>query len=67
VTRVSVGSASEIAGLIPGDIVVQVGYSRIDDIDQYQQVIASLPKGTPIPIRFYRQGQAIFRTIQLND
>jgi serine protease Do len=67
VTRVSVGSASEIAGLIPGDIVVQVGYSRIDDIDHYQQVIASLPKGTPIPIRFYRQGQAIFRTIQLND
>ncbi len=67
VTRVSGGSAAEIAGLIPGDLVVQVGYSRIDDIEQYQQVIASLPKGTPIPISFYRQGQAIFRTIQLND
>ena len=67
VTKVSVGSAAEIAGLILGDVIVQLGYSRIDDGEEYQQVIVSLPKGTPIPIRFYRKGQAIFRTIQLND
>ena len=67
VTSVSVGSAGELAGLMPADIIVQLGYSRIDDSEEYEQVIASLPKGTPIPIRFYRQSQAIFRTIQLND
>jgi serine protease Do len=67
VTSVSVGSAAELAGIMPADIIVQLGYSRIEDSDEYEQVIAGLPEGTPIPIRFYRQGQAIFRTIQLND
>ena len=67
VTKVSVDSAAEIAGLILGDVIVQLGYSRIDDSEEYQQIIASLPKGSQIPIRFYRKGQAIFRTIQLND
>ena len=53
--------------LQPGDIIVQLGYSRIDDIEEYVQVIAELPKNTPVAIRFYRQGQAIFRTIEINE
>ncbi|MCS5595012.1 MAG: Do family serine endopeptidase [Porticoccaceae bacterium] len=67
VARVSAESPSGIAGLIEDDVIVQLGYSRIDDGKGYERVIDSLPNDTPIPIRFYRRGQAIFRTIQLND
>jgi serine protease Do len=67
VVRVSVESPSAIAGLIEGDVIVQLGYSRIDDSKGYERIIGGLPNDTPIPIRFYRRGQAIFRTIQFND
>ena len=67
VVTVSVESPSAIAGLIEGDVIVQLGYSRIDDSKGYERIIGGLPNDTPIPIRFYRRGQAIFRTIQFND
>lgn len=66
VTEVAANSAAASAGLRIGDIIVQLGYSRIDDLDEYFQVIEELPESTPIAIRFYRQGRAIFRTIQID-
>ncbi len=66
IADVAPDSAASKAGLRAGDIIVQLGYSRIDDVDEYQQVIVELPKNTPIAIRFYRQGNAIFRTISLD-
>ena len=66
VADVAANSAAANAGLREGDIIVQLGYSRIDDLDEYLQVIEELPESTPIAIRFYRQGRAIFRTIQID-
>ncbi len=66
VSEVATDSAAEKAGLRSGDIIVQLGYSRIDDMDEYRQVVQELPENTPIAIRFYRRGQAIFRTIQID-
>jgi serine protease Do len=66
VAEVVANSAASAAGLREGDIIVQLGYSRIDDSDEYRQVIEGLPERTPIAIRFYRQGRAIFRTIQID-
>ena len=63
VTEVLPDSPSAVAGIKSGDILVQLGYSRIDDTDEYQQVIADLPNNTPILVRFYRQGWAISKTI----
>lgn len=63
VTEVSPDSAAADAGIRPEDIIVQLGYSRLDDIDEYRAVIADLPDNTPILIRFYRQGWAISRTV----
>ena len=63
VAEVLPDSPSAVAGIKSGDILVQLGYSRIDDADEYQQVIADLPKNTPILVRFYRQGWAISKTI----
>jgi serine protease Do len=63
VTTVSPNSAAARTGIREGDIVVQIGYSRISDVDAYSQIITKLPKNKQIAIRFYRQGRAIFRTI----
>lgn len=63
VTAVSPNSAAAKTGIREGDIVVQIGYSRISDVDAYSQVVAKLSKNKQIAIRFYRQGRAIFRTI----
>ena len=67
IAEVLADSPADIAGLIADDIIVQLGYSRIDDLEEYQSVIVELPVNTPVAIRFYRQGQAIFRTIQINQ
>ena len=63
IEQVSTDSAAEDSGLRRGDIILQLGYSRIDDIDEYDQVVRELPTDTPVLIRFYRQGRAISRTI----
>jgi len=66
VNEVEAGSAAAEAGIRPGDIVVQLGYSRIDDIQEYRQVVSKLPENTPILIRFYRQGWAVSKTIVIH-
>ena len=66
VDKVKADSAAARAGLRSGDIMVQLGYSRIDDVEQYRQVIAELPENTPILVRFYRQGWAVSRTIVID-
>lgn len=63
VEQFSADSAASESGLRRGDIILQLGYSRIDDIDEYRQVVRELPTDTPVLIRFYRQGRAISRTI----
>jgi serine protease Do len=63
VNEVKLDSAAANAGIKAGDIIVQLGYSRIDTLEQYTQVIAELPTNTPILVRFYRQGWAVSKTI----
>lgn len=53
------------AGLVPGDVIVQLGYTPINSVADYQRVVEKLPANSLLPIRIYRQGRAIFRTITL--
>ena len=66
ISQVSQDSAAEAAQLVPGDVIVQLGYARIQDVNDYDAVVKELPAGTPVAIRFFRRGQAIFRTIELD-
>jgi serine protease Do len=66
VKEVVEGGVASRAGIVPGDVVVQLGYSLIDDVDKYDQVVSQLPENTPILIRFYRRGWAVSRTIVIN-
>lgn len=63
VTEVMPDTAASTAGIKEGDVIVQLGYSRIDDVDEYRSVITELPSKSPVLIRFYRQGWAVSRTI----
>ena len=63
VNEVEAGSAAANAGIKAGDLIVQLGYSRIDTVQDYTQAIADLPTDTPILVRFYRQGWAVSKTI----
>jgi len=66
VDEVEAGSAAAEAGIRPGDIAVQLGHSRIDDIEEYRQVVSKLPEHTPIFIHLYRQGWAGLKTIVIH-
>lgn len=57
---------AERAGLQPGDVLVQLGYQVINNLSDYDQVLAKLPSNTPVALRFFRRGRSIFRTIELD-
>ena len=58
-------SPAEAAGLVPGDVIVQLGYNAIADLGDYDRVVAALPANTPIALRFFRRGRSIFSTIEV--
>lgn len=53
----------DVTGLIPGDVITQLGFVGINNAEDFKRQSAALPKGTPQPIRFFRRGQPVFRTI----
>jgi serine protease Do len=57
------GGAAAKAGLQPGDIIVQVGFDAVDSAATFQKVVGGLPEGSIQPIRFFRDGRPIFRSI----
>jgi len=65
IDAVAPGSAAYNAGLRPGDVIVQLGNARITSVQDYQAIRSKIPKGTPVLIRFLRQGQFIFRTLEI--
>lgn len=51
------------AGLIPGDVITQLGFSDIKSVADYNKIVKGLPKGEPQAVRFYRQNRPVFRSI----
>lgn len=66
VEEVLPGTAAFRAGIVAGDIIVQLGYSQVYTADNYYEAVSELPENTPILIRFYRRGRALSRTIVIN-
>ena len=65
IDAVASGSPAENAGLRPGDVIVQLGNARITSVQDYRALRSKIPKGTPVLVRFLRQGQFIFRTLEI--
>ena len=52
-------------GLRPGDVIVQLGYSDVETLDDYEGIVDALPEKSPVAIRFFRAGRPVFRTIEI--
>ncbi len=55
------------AGLRPGDVIAQLGFSEIDSLEAFEQVEAELPANSLMPVRFFRRGRPAFRTIIIKE
>ena len=67
VKRVRPKSAAADAGLRPGDVLVQLGFEEVMDVDDYQAVEVSMAANTLMPLRFFRQGRPVFRTVIIKE
>ncbi len=67
ITQVYPDTPAAKSGLRPGDVIVQLGYNDIESLDDYQAAIDAIPPDSPVPIRIFRQGRPIFRSIQLDN
>lgn len=63
VREIRPGSAAARAGLQPGDVIVQLGFTAVRDVADFRQVTGNLPQNSIQPIRFFRDGASIFRSI----
>ena len=63
VENVSSDSAAEEAGLRVGDVITQIGYHEIKGVQDFKKMVTKLPANKPFPIRFFREGRPVFRTI----
>lgn len=63
VREVMSDSPADITGLIPGDVITQLGFEAISNKADFKKQSVALVKNSPQPIRFFRRGQPIFRTI----
>ncbi|MCB1668675.1 MAG: DegQ family serine endoprotease [Pseudomonadales bacterium] len=65
ITEVFPDTAAARTGLRPGDVIVQLGYNAIQNLQEYQAIIDDLPEKSPVAIRFFRAGRPVFRTIEI--
>jgi serine protease Do len=66
ILRVAPGSASDIAGLQAGDVILEINKQRVADLRQYGQIMAKIEQGKPILLLLQRAGQTFFVTIALS-
>lgn len=66
ITAVQVSSAADKAGLLAGDILVQIAFQDVRSVPEFERAVSSLKPGAVVPILFYRNGVAVFRTIRVD-
>lgn len=67
VREVVTGTPGERAGLLPGDVITQIGRLIVRDAAAFRNIVAGLPAGTHVPVRLLRNGQAGFVAIRIED
>ncbi|WP_424813754.1 RIP metalloprotease RseP [Roseococcus sp. YIM B11640] len=58
ISVVSAGSPAEVAGMLPGDIIVSLDGQRVSRFDQVQRYIQPRP-GTEVAVRVEREGREV--------
>ena len=60
------GSAADRGGLRSGDILLQFDHRKLLESGDLQRMLLDTPAGKRVPVRVYRQGQALNLTIPLD-
>lgn len=55
------------AGLVSGDVITMIYGEIIRDMEDFQRVVKSLPKGRSVPMRIVRRGAPMFIPLRVND
>lgn len=67
VVKVDPAGPAAQAGVRAGDVIAQLGFEKISGVENFTEVVKELPSQTLLPIRFFSDGQAVFRTFILKD
>ena len=60
------GPASR-AGLVSGDVLLLINNEKVQDVSQFERIIAGLPKDKPMAILVQRRGNPIFLALKLDE
>jgi membrane-associated protease RseP (regulator of RpoE activity) len=56
VVEVASGTPAEQGGLRPGDVLLRVGASDVDDLEALRRAVAAAPGDQPVPVALLRKG-----------
>ena len=59
------GGAAESAGLKPGDVILEVNGSQVDESNQLQEKIAIVRPGEMVDLKIWRKGEVISKPVKL--
>lgn len=67
VEQVKADGAAAEAGIRVNDVITQIGYQEIKGAQDFRKMVKKLPINKPFPIRFFRDGRPVFRTIVVTE
>jgi len=65
VTRVDPRSAAAVAGLMKGDVIMQLDRKNVKNVNDFRQQVTKLPVGRMIPVLVHRNGANQFVVMKL--
>ncbi len=65
VTVVEEGPGAD-AGVQQGDVITMIGSRRIDDVDEFKDILDRIPKGRAFALRLLRNGSPMFLPVRIN-
>jgi serine protease Do len=66
VQKVEKGAAVD-AGIQEGDVILRIQNEEITSVEQFMEIVKSLPSGRPVAVLVQRQGSPVFLAIKIDD
>jgi serine protease Do len=66
IRRVVSGSIAAKSGMLPGDVITQVGANKIDSLSDLSRAVRKLSEDRSVPVRLIRRGAPMFIGLKLS-